>query len=363
MIVKNEEKHLENCLKSTEGIFDEIIIADTGSSDNTKEIASRFTDKVFDFEWIEDFAAARNFAFSKASSEYVMWLDADDVIPEKSREQLITLKDKLDPAVDFIRLPYHIGFDANGKVTYAFYRERILKNCENARFKGFIHEVIEPFGLQLNLDIPIKHNKIVNNENGRNLRIYEKHLADGEEFSPRDVFYYGRELFYHNRNSDAVKAMTKFLYDGKGWVENNIEACKIRAECYDRLLERKKAYESLYSSFYYDKPRAEICCEIGKLLFNDEKYENAILWYKLAYEAEPNYASGGFVSADCYGYIPAIQMCVCYSRMGDQVTAEEWNEKAAAIKSTNETEYNRKYFDGLKSPIKLVKFSRKKEAQ
>ena len=71
MIVKNEEKILARCLDSMAGLMDEIIIVDTGSTDATKEIAARYTDKVYDFTWVYDFAAARNFAFSLASMEYV----------------------------------------------------------------------------------------------------------------------------------------------------------------------------------------------------------------------------------------------------------------------------------------------------
>jgi glycosyltransferase involved in cell wall biosynthesis len=356
MIVKNEEKHLDRCLKSVRGIFDEIIIADTGSIDTTKEIAYKYTDKVYDFAWIEDFAAARNFAFSKANSEYLMWLDADDIIPEKSRRELIKLKDIITSDIDVVRLPYNTGYDADGNITFSFYRERILKNCEAAKFKGFIHEVVDPFGRIISVDIPIEHHKIAGNERGRNLRIYEKHLADGDEFSPRDVFYYARELSYKNRNSDAVRAFTKFINERKGWIENNIEACKIRAECYERLRERQNAYISLYSSFFYDTPRAEVCCEIGRMLLEDGEFNKAIFWYKIAYGKEPDFQSGGFVLPDCYGYIPAIQICVCYSRMGDEKTAEEWNEKAAAYKVTAAVRYNRDYFAGLKAPYKLVKY-------
>ena len=67
MIVKNELKTLPRCLSSAEGIADEIIIADTGSTDGTQEAARRCTDKVFSFDWCDDFSAARNFSFSKAS--------------------------------------------------------------------------------------------------------------------------------------------------------------------------------------------------------------------------------------------------------------------------------------------------------
>ena len=69
MIVKNEEKVLARCLDSIADLMDEIIIVDTGSSDNTKEIAKKYTDKIYDFAWIDDFSAARNYSFSKATKE------------------------------------------------------------------------------------------------------------------------------------------------------------------------------------------------------------------------------------------------------------------------------------------------------
>ncbi len=67
MIVRNEEKVLARCLESVRGCVDEIVIVDTGSSDATKEIAARYTDRIYDFEWIDDFSAARNYAFEQAT--------------------------------------------------------------------------------------------------------------------------------------------------------------------------------------------------------------------------------------------------------------------------------------------------------
>lgn len=80
MIVRNEEKVLARCLESVRGCVDEIVIVDTGSSDATKEIAARYTDRIYDFEWIDDFSAARNYAFEQATGDYLLWLDADDVL-------------------------------------------------------------------------------------------------------------------------------------------------------------------------------------------------------------------------------------------------------------------------------------------
>ena len=68
MIVKNEEKVLARCLDSLAGLWEELIIVDTGSEDRTKEIAKKYTDKVFDFAWTGNFSDARNFSFSKAKS-------------------------------------------------------------------------------------------------------------------------------------------------------------------------------------------------------------------------------------------------------------------------------------------------------
>ena len=79
MIVKNEAEILARCLDSLAGLMDEIIIVDTGSTDDTKEIARQYTDLVYDFSWCDDFAAARNFSFSKATKEYIYAPDADEV--------------------------------------------------------------------------------------------------------------------------------------------------------------------------------------------------------------------------------------------------------------------------------------------
>ena len=96
MIVRNEEKVLGRCLACVQGFADEIIIVDTGSTDRTKEIAFSFTDKVYDFKWKDDFAAARNFAFSRGTGDYLFWLDADDVIRQEEWRKLMDLKRRLD---------------------------------------------------------------------------------------------------------------------------------------------------------------------------------------------------------------------------------------------------------------------------
>lgn len=80
MIVKNEEESLKSCLSKIVAFVDEIIIVDTGSTDSTKNIASEFTDKIYDFDWCNDFSKARNFSISKASKDWILVLDADEIV-------------------------------------------------------------------------------------------------------------------------------------------------------------------------------------------------------------------------------------------------------------------------------------------
>jgi glycosyltransferase involved in cell wall biosynthesis len=95
MIVRNEAENLPRALRSARGLFDETIVVDTGSTDRTRDIAREHGAKVFDFPWVDDFAAARNAALDHATGDYVMWLDADDVILPASRDKLSGLFKRL----------------------------------------------------------------------------------------------------------------------------------------------------------------------------------------------------------------------------------------------------------------------------
>ena len=113
MIVKNEEKLLKRCLDSYRPVCDEIVIVDTGSTDRTKEIAAGYTDLIYDYPWNNDFASARNFAFSKANCDYIFSADADEVLDEENRRQFLNLKQVLVPEIDIVQMYYVNESDFN----------------------------------------------------------------------------------------------------------------------------------------------------------------------------------------------------------------------------------------------------------
>lgn len=348
MIVKNEEDVIGRCLKSVSDLVDEIIIVDTGSIDKTKDIAAEYTDKIYDFAWIEDFAAARNFAFSHSKSMYSMWLDADDVILEHDRQMFKRLKEDLSLSTNVVMMKYNTGFDANGNVTFSYYRERIIKNNIGMLWKSAVHEVIETIGKVEYSDCAITHQKLHPSDPDRNLRIFEKLLEDKKVLDPRQQFYYGRELYYHKRYADAIQVFEAFLDKGDGWLENIIDACCHCSYCYYGMGNDAAALQSLLRSFTYDLPRAEVCCDIGRHFFDRNRYSMAIYWYEQALHCKRDDNRGGFVSPDAYGYTPYIQLCVCYSNIGAVQEAITYNEKAADCKPDSEAvARNRIYFASL----------------
>lgn len=347
MIVKNEEDVIARCLESVSELVDEIIIVDTGSTDKTKEIVKKFNSKVYDFKWIDDFSAARNFSFSKATKEYIFWLDADDVLLEEDREKFKHLKAALEPSVDIVMMKYNYAFDEYGNVTLSHFRERLSKRTKKFRWIDPIHEYLEYTGNIINSDICITH-KRVHNAADRNLKIFESMLSKRREFSPRNLFYFAKELYYNGRYDDAITYFNKFLDTGKGWVEDNISTCYELSKCYFYKNEKENVLKILLRSFEYDTPRAEICCQLGYYYMETSDYNKAIFWYELAERLKKPENCWGFISNDSWGYLPCIQLCVCYYRLGNIEESKRYNGMAAEYKPDSPAVlYNKKFFDEL----------------
>lgn len=330
MIIKDEEAVLERCLSCAAPLVDEIIIVDTGSCDRSVEIAKRFTDQVYSFAWIDDFSAARNYAFSLAHMDYILWLDGDDIITAEDRQKFLSLKQELDPQTDIVMMKYHVGFDDDGKPNFTYYRERLIRNSEQFRWEGAIHEAITPSGVIRYADIAITHKKIKAQDSDRNLRIFEKLLHDGKSLSPREQYYYARELYYHKQYEQAIFWFQSCIGDPDTWVENRIDACRLRSDCFRALGDDHQALCSLTESFVYDVPRAETCCAIAMILLLQNNMNQAMYWYERARECVPDETNGAFVQRDCYDFIPNLQLSVCYDRKQDYAKALACHQKAAA---------------------------------
>jgi glycosyltransferase involved in cell wall biosynthesis len=244
MIVRNEEKSLPRCLSSVASLVDETIIVDTGSTDTTKEIALSFGAVICDFEWIDNFSAARNFAFSKATQEYIFWLDEDDYLKEEDQILFEKLKEILPAHINSVSMQYNLAFDAEGNVTVSLRRNRLVRRSCNFQWIGPVHEYLEVSGPIFSSDVCVTHEKD-KEYTDRNLRIYQKRVTEGEVFSPRDQYYYANELRDHALKEEACKYYELFLEGGRGWIEDNFQACLKLAECRERLGDKQGAFAAL----------------------------------------------------------------------------------------------------------------------
>jgi glycosyltransferase involved in cell wall biosynthesis len=348
MIVKNEESVIARCLNSVKDIVDEIIIIDTGSTDNTKEIVKGFTNKIYDFNWINDFSAARNYSYSKATMDFILWLDADDVVLKEDRIKFKHLKQNFDLMVDIVMMKYNVGFDAQGKATFSYFRERLSKRSGNYSWFEPVHEYLQLSGKIINVDICITHKKIYTAVPGRNLDIYKKIVSQGKELTPRGLYYFARELKDNGRYDDAIVYFNKFLDSEKGWLEDNITACSELAKCYSVNNDSKNSLKVMLRSLEYDTPRAELCCQIGYYYKNKENYDQALFWFELATKLKKPENGWGFVDHDSWGYTPCIELSVCYDKLGNIEEAIKYNNKAAEYKQDDPSVlYNKKYFEEL----------------
>jgi len=344
MIVRDEEENLARCLDSVAETVDEIVILDTGSADATKEVALRYTQHVYDYAWRDDFAHARNTSFSYASKPFIFWLDADDVLDPPDAQKLIELKKRLNPSVDAVMMPYHYAFGEDGKPSLIFERERIVRRDAGFRFEGAVHEVMTVGGNIIHAGIPVRHTGRHGERSGRrNLGIYERLIASDRQLTPRDWYYYARELYNAGEYARAERAFAQFL-SLDGWHENRIDACVLRAQCLCRLGRRQAARESLFMSLGMS-PRACALCALGALCMEEEKWTDAALWYRAALLCEEGTQDGAFVEPQYSGYIPLMQLCVIYDRMGRTEEAAQMNERALALRPQDAAALeNRAYF-------------------
>ena len=203
MIVKNEEKHLARCLDTVQDLMDEIIIVDTGSVDRTKEIAARYTDRIYDFAWIDDFSAARNFAFSMAGCDYIYSADADEVLDEENHERFRLLKENLLPEIEIVQMYY--GNQLAFGTVYNFDRElrpKLFKRLRTFQYEDPIHEIVRTMPVIYDSDIEITH-KPHESHAERDLAAFRR-LTEKGTISDRLLSMYARELYLSGTEEDLL---------------------------------------------------------------------------------------------------------------------------------------------------------------
>ncbi|MDO4803138.1 MAG: glycosyltransferase [Prevotellaceae bacterium] len=341
LIVKNEERVLARCLECASQFADELIVVDTGSTDHSMEIAAKYTPKVFFHPWQGSFAEARNYAYSLTTCEYMMWLDADDVIDEENIGKFLKLKQKISGDIDVVFTIYR-NYNEDGIGDYIL-RDRIIRRSLDPKWVGAVHEAIPLSPLWKCVyasDITIVHKKEYVNDVNRNMGIFNKMVKEGKNFSNFDKANYCKELVIAKDYEKAYSVFKQIkqtaddicYYCALFFVVNGLIADKKYNECITEIeeLDRKMsitAYMVYKQGLCYEK--------LGNLSKAKECYRRAM--------TIPEAPSTLFIQyTGCADYFPMLRLAIIAAIEGDRRTAKTYLDKASMLYPKNKEWKNAK---------------------
>lgn len=312
MIVKNEEKVLARCIDSLKDLMDEIIIVDTGSTDNTKAIASRYTDKIYDFKWNEDFSTARNFSFSKAVSDYIYVADADEVLDDVNYKRFSQLKNVLLPEIEIVQMNYLTSSEFNTVYNYQKeYRPKLFKRVRSFNWISPIHETVNIQPVIYDSEIEVLHLPQAQHTQ-RDFSTFINSIKNGYYLENYVLTMFCKELFISGQNEDFISV--KDIFVNTLAKENRNDDVRKNISC---VLARIYRISGNYNEFFKlclkdmaSEPCAEICMELGEYFYALNDFEEAVLWFINASSETPS-----IIDIHTSGDLPLQRLSDCYNEL------------------------------------------------
>jgi glycosyltransferase involved in cell wall biosynthesis len=287
IIVKNEEAVMERCIKSVSQFADEIVIVDTGSTDKTKEIASKFSNvRLYDSEFFNkdthysefEFGKAKNEAIRKCIGKWIIWWDADDFADENTAKNIRKIADTDEKCL------YNFVISYGGS---QFEHCRMFPNGLGIYFDELhaCHEFLNSLGHPQRKDrtVVIQHIPLKKSvpSNKRNIAILEKDYFERERRDQRTIFYLANSYREARRNEEAIDFYGKYLKTSQ-WKEERLFARYYSAMSKRELNRWKDCRDELLMAIQEDDRFAEIYCLLGDIHSDKGRLEEAILWYSFA---------------------------------------------------------------------------------
>ncbi|MDR5748835.1 glycosyltransferase family 2 protein [Caballeronia sp. LZ029] len=292
MILRDAAPTLARCLESVAPFIDEIVIVDTGSVDETCAIARRFTGNLYAFPWSDDFSAARQFAFDRATSEWVMWLDGDDRV--SGAERIPETVGACQANVGAIHWKYIARRDGSGNTRCEFWRERCVRNDGSYRWTGKVHETLVPSTPWRSVFSPatvVIHERSAegSKDRFRNLRILRKEYArtrGGSE--PRLFLHMAMELAEVGDESGAVWFLDRFLAASR-WEEQNYFAALTLAGLLRKRTEYPGALSVARSAHRRFPEWSSACFAMAHIYHCMQDWDRVIAWSESGWKSSaPN---------------------------------------------------------------------------
>ncbi|WP_196592588.1 tetratricopeptide repeat-containing glycosyltransferase family 2 protein [Pectinatus sottacetonis] len=359
VITKNEAENLPTWLAGMREIADEMIVVDTGSSDNTRQIAHDAGAVVYDFAWRDDFAAAKNYAIDRAVGEWILFLDADEYFLDDMGQKIIKELDKINnnQAVNALMCRLiNIDRDNNNKFMGSFYQLRIFRNMPGLRYKGVVHEMLKyndatPQLLVLPRDIYIYHT-------GYSAKVNLQKIKRNLKLMQQDIALHGETIAYYKPLADCyygLKEYDKAVYYDKKLIESGVILIGSDIDVY---------LQCINALCILDKPKPDIKAVVNKGL---EKYpESSDLNYQkgfLLYEDKKYIEAETYLNKSLKLYATKEQISssnmdrsffLLYGLLGDIASLKGTTEQAVKwyVKSLQKDPCVRQFFDNFYKIIK-----------
>lgn len=328
LIAINEEKNLKNLYEDLKIFSDEIILVDTGSTDNTKKVAEELGMKVYDFEWNNNFADARNFSFSKATGDWIFWCDLDDrIIGGENVKKLEKVADK--KGVDWFVFEYLYAKDEFGNTVATHWKPRLVRN-KGLRWEKSVHENLvgdNGYRAVKETSVVIDHQKnFADAEKAavRNLNILiNEYNQEKENTDPRTLYYLGMSLAALQRFEEGIPFFRKHI-EKCGWDEE-----KYFSLCWlSYALRKVKRYDEGVNAgleatkVHPDWPLAYF--RIAESYADRSEFARAVEWFQLGFtKKRPEVIS---VTNDLdYDYHPLGQYIYCLLNLN------RWQEATKSV--------------------------------
>lgn len=336
IIGKNEEKNIEKCLEPLTHYPFEIIYVDTGSTDRTKELAAKYTDNIFDFEWIGDFSAARNYSLSKASHNYVLILDCDEYLTDLDLEALYAAIEAHPRGVgQILRKSYYGSEQGEG---YSPERIDRLFHKRNYHYIYLIHEQVADIKTDSTdyerYDVPVTadHVGYVGTSDEKRIKAERNNalLFKEIEKNPTEPYFYFQIAQSYNLIEDYENAYTYYkqafalpLNLDNLWVHvmasNLINACVQTG----RAAEAVELYTAVYDDYASEQ---SFLCSMGTLYLNQDPPQpmNAMMEFVKALQCPPK------PERESHNEIALYGMGFCNELLGNLPAAVSFYQKSAS---------------------------------
>ena len=323
MIVRNSEATLAQCLESVAPYVDEIVIGLGGeSTDSTEEIARKFTDKVFQLEWNDDFSEARNQVLSKITGDYYLWLDADDELEGGQYLRELPLE---FPETDAFYWGYEYSHDETGATTCYLVRERLIKLTPEWKWVGAVHEVFmgpPDHRRMLVRNMLVRHHQQEKADARRNLSILYSQLEASEPNpDPRILAYLGSENAGRGNYGEAILHLRRYIRLS-GWDEEKYQAQHRIADIYRVMGEFKKARQADFEAITIRPDWPDAYLGLAETSYHEGKYRETIEWTKAA-GTKPPPETFMIVNPRDYDFTPQVILGLAYAQLQDYEMALE----------------------------------------